>query len=159
MKDLLILFIQKCSIFDLSFSRIDILERLANYFHEDRILQNMLKLWLWFSEKVNLKEHPEPVHIKNSCKRAYSQNGNYENILNLFIQRKSHKYSILSFFWNRCFWKTYQSFFWGHKNMLNQFIQKIRHINAQFVIEVFLESTFYKDMPIFFMRTRYHKRY
>ena len=32
----------KCSICDLSFSRIDILERHANFFHEDKISKNML---------------------------------------------------------------------------------------------------------------------
>ena len=37
-----------CSNCELSFSKIDILKRHANYFHEDRMSQNMLKLWLWF---------------------------------------------------------------------------------------------------------------
>ena len=34
----------KCSICEISFSRIDILETYANYFHEEWISQNMLEL-------------------------------------------------------------------------------------------------------------------
>ena len=34
----------KCSIYEFSFSRTDILERHANYLHEERMSQNILKL-------------------------------------------------------------------------------------------------------------------
>ena len=37
-----------CPVCDLSFSRIDILERHANHFYEDSMSHNMIKLWLWF---------------------------------------------------------------------------------------------------------------
>ena len=39
-----------------NFSGINILKRHANYFHEDKMSQNMLKLWLWFFWKSQIEK-------------------------------------------------------------------------------------------------------
>ena len=54
----------KCSICDLGFSRIDILERHANHFHDVRMSQNIKNCDYGFSKTVNLEDHTEPIHIK-----------------------------------------------------------------------------------------------
>ena len=49
-----------------------------------------------FSEKVNLKEHTEPVHIKKRLNKSLSviklilKKMKCENIMNLFIQKIGH---------------------------------------------------------------------
>ena len=68
-----------CSVCDLGFSRIDILERHANHFYEERMSQDMIKLWLWFFWKSQFGRSYGTSFYKKGWKRSLS----CKNILNL----------------------------------------------------------------------------
>ena len=84
-----------CSICDLNFSRVDILERHVNHFHGE-FHKTCYNCNYNFSEVVNLKEHTEPVHVKKKWTRSlfmtmlFHKTVIFENILSLFIQKISH---------------------------------------------------------------------
>ena len=58
-----------------NFSRKDILDRHANHFHEDKMSKNPKVMT--FLKLVNLKEHTEPVHIKNRSNNSSICDHNY----------------------------------------------------------------------------------
>ena len=68
-----------CSLCKFSLSRIDILERHVNHFLKDRMSKTCKSCDYDFSERVNMKEHTEPLHIKKRldkisiCDHAYFQ--------------------------------------------------------------------------------------
>ena len=68
-----------CPVCDLSFSRIDILERHANHFYEDSMSHNMIKLWLWFFWKSQfgrsywISTYKKKLKKISICDHAFSQ--------------------------------------------------------------------------------------
>ena len=82
-KNILNLFIQILSHWSLSlwfrFSRIYPLERHANHYHEDRMSQDMIKLWLWFFWKSQFGRSYGTSLYKKGWKRSLT----CKNILNL----------------------------------------------------------------------------
>ena len=90
-----------CPICDLSFSRIDILDRHANHFHGDRMSKNMLIFWLWFFWKSQFEKaywtssYKETLNKISICDHAYFlKKVSYKNTLNLFIQNKIAQFVI-----------------------------------------------------------------